>query len=70
MKTKRHAARLRKFAVTAKRGDVEICRCVAMALNEDEALIEVSDELSSKLGVGPFEDTVTYDTEIVDTART
>ena len=70
MKTKRHAARLRKFAVTAKRGDVEICRCVVMALNEDEALVEGSDELSSKLGVGPFEDTVTYDTEIVDTART
>ena len=60
MKTKRHARRLREFAVTAHRGDVEIGRCVIRALNQDEALIEGSDELSEKLALGLFDDAVTY----------
>jgi hypothetical protein len=60
MKTKRHAERMRDFAVTAHRGEVEIGRCVVQALYEDEALIEGSDELSEKLGLGLFDEAVTY----------
>lgn len=63
MKTKRHAERMREFAVSAHRGDVEIGRCVIQALNQDEALIEGSDELSEKLGLGLFDEAVTYRAE-------
>ena len=68
MKTKRHAQRLRDFAVIAQRGDVEIGRCVVQALNQDEALIEGSDELSEKLALGLFDDAVTYRAENLDAA--
>jgi hypothetical protein len=69
MKTKRHAQRLREFAVTALRGDVEIGRCVVQALNQDEALIEGSDELSEELAIGLLDDAVTYHAECLDAPR-
>lgn len=69
MKTRRHAQRLCDFVVTAQRGDIEIGRCVVQALNQDEALIEGSDELSEKLALGLFDDAVTYVAEIIDAAQ-
>ena len=70
MKTKRHAQRMREFAVTAHRGDVEIGRCVVQALNQDEALIEGSDELSENLALGLFDGAVTYHAECLNAPRT
>jgi hypothetical protein len=69
MKAKRHAHRMREFAVTAQRGDVVIGQCVVRALNQDEALIEGSDELSEKLALGLFDDSVTYHARCLDTPR-
>ena len=60
---------MREFAVTAHRGDVEIGRCVVQALNQDEALIEGSDELSEKLAIGLFDETVTYNAECLEAPR-
>jgi hypothetical protein len=65
MKTKRRAERMRDFAVSAHRGDVEIGRCVMPALNQDEALIDGSEELSEKLGLGLFDEAVTYRAEML-----
>ena len=69
MKTKRHAARLRHYEVTAKRGGAEIGRCIVQALSEDEALIEGSDELSSALGLEPIDDSISYGAKPIDSAR-
>jgi hypothetical protein len=70
MKTRRHAQRMCEFAVTALRGDVVIGQCVVQALNQDEALIEGSDQLSEKLALGLFDDAVTYHAESLDASQT
>ena len=70
MKNRRHAERMREFAVTAHRGDVEIGRCVVQALDQEDAIFDGSDELSATLGLGLFDDTVTYRAESLDASRT
>ena len=69
MKTMRHAQRMREFAVIAHRGDVEIGRCVVQALDQEDAMIDGSEELSTKLALGLFDDTVTYRAEGLDASR-
>lgn len=69
MKTRRHAGRMREYIVTARRGQVEIGRCLIKALNQDEALIEGSDELSEQLALGLFDDAVTYHAQCHDAPR-
>jgi hypothetical protein len=69
MKNRQHADRMREFTVTAHRGDVEIGRCVVQALDQEDAIIDGSEELSTKLALGLFDDTVTYRVEGLDASR-